>query len=250
MPVLADSKSEVVYRNARPSAAPYTIADGQGLFMLVKPNGTKTWFFRYRGRDGKQWKLGIKGSFPAVSLKQAREEAGRFRGMLGRGEDPREVRFTKKEDDARQAEMKRLEEARNANTFEKVALEWHKKASKELAPGNARETLVRLQKNVFPWIGSKPIVELRPPDILKPLHLVEQRGARESAHRILGVCSQIFRFAVAAGTLERDPTRDLRGALARPVERHFAALTRPEDVAGLLRAVDAYTGGLETCVAL
>ena len=76
------------------------------------------------GRDGKQWKLGIKGGFPAVSLKQAQEEAARFRGMLGRGEDPREVRFTKKEDEARQAEVKRQEKARIANTFEKVALEW------------------------------------------------------------------------------------------------------------------------------
>jgi integrase len=123
-------------------------------------------------------------------------------------------------------------------------------ASEHLAYNNGIETMRRLEKNLFPWIGAKPISEIRAPDLLAPLRLVEERGARESAHRILGVCGQIFRFAVASGLVESDPSRDLRGALAKPTLTHFAAITNPEEVGALLRAVKGYQGNLETRVAL
>jgi len=200
--------------------------------------------------DGKEKKIAIKGGYPSVSLKAAREEATRLRQIVDQGKDPSEVRKAKKEEAVQEAAEVRKEESRASLTFEKVAREWHLKASDHLAPGNAVETLRRLEKNILPWIGEKPISDLRPPDILAPLRLVEERGARESAHRILGVCSQIFRYAVAMGALESDPTRDLRGALARPIETHFAALTDPDDVGGLLRTIDAYRGFLETRAAM
>jgi len=273
MPKLAKPLSDVDFRNAKPGglkpaglwknpniperfpSGECMVPDGKGLNLRVRtvsedpPEYSKVWILRYRF-GGKEKNLAIKGGYPGVSLKAARIEAANLRGMAERGEDPSEIRKTDRAKVEEEEAAKVAEEARNAATFEKVAREWHARASEHLAPSNALATMQRLEKNVFPWIGSKPIADIRPPDILAPLRLVEERGARESAHRILGVCGQIFRYAVASGLLESDPSRDLKGALSRPVETHFAALTNPEDVAGLLRAVEAYQGAPETRVAL
>lgn len=249
MPKIADQKAEALFRMAKPREKEYTIADGRGLYMVVTPEGAKLWDFRY-SFNGLRRKLAIKGGFPSVSLKAAREEAERLRAMISRGEDPREVRKAAIEKVEQQAEVERQQAAREATTFEVVAREWYKRESDHRTPGYGVEIIRRLEKNVFPWIGERPITDIRPPDVLKPLRMVEERGARESAHRILGICSQIFRFAVASGIIESDPTRDLRGALARPVETHFAALTDPKKVGALLRAVDGYRGSSETRLAM
>lgn len=249
MPKLAEPKAEIVFRSAKPKEKEYAISDGRGLYLVVTPDSSKLWDFRY-SMNGRRRKLAIKGGYPAVSVKAAREEADRFRAMIARGEDPALVRKLGQVQAAeREAEIRRAE-AKAATTFEKVAREWHHKASENLAPSNALATLQRLEKNIFPWIGSKPISDLRPPDILTPLRLVEERGARESAHRILGVCSQILRSAVASGLIESDPSRDLRGALGKVQRTHFAAFTDPKDVAGLLRSVETYRGTLEVRTAL
>jgi integrase len=249
MPRLAVPKAPMVFANAKPKDKEYVISDGRGLYLVVTPDGTKLWIFRYRFGERRR-KLAIKGGFPAVSLKAARETADRFREMLAKGQDPAEVRKVGLEEQARHAEVQREERAKAGETFEKVAREWHAKTTGQLVPGYAESILVRLEQNVFPWIGDRPISEIRPTDVLAPLRRVEERGARETAHRILGMCSQIFRYGVATGRLENDPARDLVGALAKPKETHFGALTRPEDVAGLLRAVDAYRGSLQTRTAL
>jgi integrase len=249
MPKLAEPKREVVYRNAQPKDKPYLIADGRGLYMEVNPDGSKLWDFVYRVGERRR-KIAIKGGYPSVSVSKAREEVARLREMIARGEDPAELRKGVKAQSESQAQAEREEATRNATTFEKVARDWHKRSMDSLNPGYAALKLQQMVKNVFPYIGARPIAELRPPDILAPLRLVEERGARESAHRILGFCGEVFRYAVASGLIESDPTRDIRGALARPVEKHFAALTEPKEVAALLRAVDGYTGGMETRVAL
>lgn len=250
MPKLASQKAPKVFETAKPKEREYTIADGGGLYMVVTPDGSKLWDFRYR-LNGRRRKVAIKGGFPAVGVAAAREAATAFRNMIARGEDPVEIRKADRVELVRRVEEDKAERIRSAHTFEKVARDWYDlRASKHLAPGNARETWRRLERNIFPWIGSRPIADLRPPEVLEPLRKVEARGAVESAHRILGVCGQIFRFATAAGLVESDPTRDLRGALARPVETHFAALTNPAEVGALLRAVDGYRGNLETRVAL
>jgi integrase len=217
--------------------------------MLVTPDGSKLWIFRYRVA-GKERKLSIRGGYPAVSVKLAREEADRFRDLLARGEDPAQVRKEHREAEIRRETKKEEERTRNESTFERVARDFVERSADRLDPGYSRMKLRQLEKNVFPWIGSQPIAELRPPEILVPLRKVEERGARESAHRILGYCGEIFRYAVASGLLESDPTRDLRGALARPVDSHFAALTDPAQVGALLRAVDGYRGNLATRTAL
>lgn len=254
MPKLHTQKTATAFANAKHDPVkdpdrPTFVPDGGGLFLMITPEGGKRWIFRFRF-DGKQRKLAIKGGFPAVSLKAAREEAERMRAMVARGDDPAEKRKAKRVERQEEEAAKIVEETCNATTFEKVAREWMKVAEASLAASNAAGIMGRLEKNVFPWIGSKPIADIRPPEILVPLRLVAERGAVESAHRILGNCGQIFRFGVACGYLESDPSRDLRGALPKPKEGHFGALTKPEDVAGLLRAVEAYRGSLETRTAI
>jgi integrase len=249
MPKLATPKAPLVFANAKPKDRPYIIPDGKGLCLLVTPEGSKRWIFRYRV-GGKEKKLGIRGGYPGVSLKAAREEADRFRAVLSQGEDPGALRRMEKVDDARKEEIERKEQVLAAETFERVAQEWHARTADQRVPGYNASVLVRLEQNIFPWLGKKPVSEIQPTDVLEPLFKVQERGARETAHRILSICGQVFRYAVATGRIPSDPSRDLRGALARPKETHFAALTRPEDVAGLLRAVEAYRGAPETRTAL
>ncbi len=249
MPRLVEPKAPLVYANAQPKAKAYLVNDGRGLALQVDPDGTKRWLFRY-SFEGQQKKIGIKGGYPGVSLKTAREEADRFRVMLANGKDPKVVRKADGDEVAREQEEQRREEERKSTSFEKVAREWHQKESEHLANSSSEAVIRRLAKDLFPFIGAKPITEFTPPDILQPLRLVEARGSTETAHRLLGMCGQIFRFAVASGLIQSDPSRDLRGALSRPVEGHFAALTNPKDVGGLLRAIDDYRGSPETRTAL
>jgi integrase len=138
----------------------------------------------------------------------------------------------------------------HANSFEAVALEWHAKASKTLTPTNSKWILRRLEANIFRRIGQIPVVEIKPPQVLAAIRAIEKQGKLETAHRVLSLCSQVFRYAVASGLVESDPTRDLRGAITKAKGGHFAALTSPEDVAGLLRAIDSYRGSPETRAAL
>ncbi len=274
MPKLAKQLTDADFRNAKPGgpkpaslwknpavqehfpSGECMVPDGKGLNLRVRtisedpPEHSKVWILRYRF-GGKEKNLAIKGGYPGTSLKDARKEADRLRAMVARGEDPARVRKAGQEEEARRVADAREAEALAANTFEKVAREWwERKASKDQTEGTARTNLRRLEANIFPFIGSRPIGDLRPADILAPLRLVEQRGANETAHRIQSICSQVFRYAVACGILESDPTRDLRGALETPAERHFAALTDPADVAALLRSIAGYHGSTPTQIAL
>jgi integrase len=254
MPKLQLPKAAKFFENAKHDPAkhqdrPAFFADGGGLFLMATPEGSKRWIFRYRF-EGKQKKLSIKGGFPAVSLKAARDEAERLREMVARGEDPGEARKAVRAKVQETEAAKAAEEAHQAATFEAVARLWHDKKTHEVASSTAQWILHCLESDLFPWIGSKPIADIRPPEVLKTLQRIEDRGARVTAHRASSICSQVFRYGVATGVLESDPCRDLKGALKKVDAGHFAALTRPEDVAGLLRAVDAYRGSPETRAAI
>jgi integrase len=273
MPKLATPLTEVCFRNAKPGSlkpkelwknpevsesfpdGEFLVPDGKGLNLRVKPGLSrpdelsKVWIFRYRF-GGKEKQVAIKGGYPAVSLKKAREEADKLRALVAEGKDPAELRKADREAGKLQAEEAEVEQVKAENTFEKVAKDWFKQAAPLLSELNGINTWRRLEVNILPVIGARPIAELKPPDILAPLKVVASRGAKESAQRILGNCSQIFRFAVHSGLIESDPTRDLRGALPKPVETHFAAFTDPKDVAILMRAVSGYAGDLPTRVAL
>lgn len=238
---IADSKADVVFRNAKPKDKDYLIADGRGLGLLVSVEGSKRWVFRYRF-GGKAKKIGLRRGYPECGVAEARRQAEEFRQTLAHGEDPGEVRKVTLETARVQAKVEAEEALRRATTFEKVARDWHAKDADKLNAHYASSNLRRLEANIFPYLGERPIDEIKPRDLLEPLRKVAERGAKESALRIQSLCSQVFRYAVACGLIESDPSRDLRGALPKADNGHFAALTDPQDVAKLLRAMDGYQG--------
>ena len=223
------SLSDVKIRNCKPIKKPLKLFDGGGLFLLVTTKGGKLWRMKYRF-DGKEKLLAL-GSYPEISLFDARHRRDEARMQLAHGIDPGAVRKAQKQAVTEETE-----------TFEVIAREWHTKFSPTWTPGHASAIEGRLERDLFPWIGKRPITEIKAPDLLTVLRRVEDRGALESAHRIRTIAGQVFRYALATGRAERDPSVDLRGALPQPGEKHHAAITDPKEVAPLLRAIDGYHG--------
>lgn len=232
------SLTDVKARNAKPAAKQFKLFDGDGLFLLVTPSGGKWWRFKYRF-EGKEKLLSL-GTYPEVSLADAREKRDAARKQVAAGVDPGEVRK------ARKAAMVAIAE----NSFEIVAREWHGKFTPTWTPGHADTIMKRMERDLFPWLGARSIGEIRAPELLAALRRVESRGALETAHRVRTIAGQVFRYAVATGRAERDPAADLRGALPPATERHHAAVTEPKEVADLLRAIDGYQGGFVVKCAL
>lgn len=224
--------SDIQISKAKVKETDYKLADGYGLYLLVSKGGGKLWRFDYRF-NGKRKLLAI-GSYPTVTLADARERRENARKLLANGVDPGEFKKAQK-----QAEI-----AITENTFKTIALEWHVKFSETWSPSHSKTILERLNRDVFPWLGERPVSEIKAMDVLAVLRRIENRGALETAHRIRTICGQVFRYAVATGRAEHDPTSDLKGAL-RPVKgKHHAALIDPQEVAGLLRAIDSFQGSL------
>jgi len=230
--------TETAIRNAKPSEKSQKLSDGDGLHLEVTPKGGKWWRFRYQF-DRKE-KLISLGTYPEVSLKQARERRETARKQVADGIDPSEFRK------AHQAA--RLDRA--ANSFEAVAREWYAKMAPTWAENHGPRILRRLEVDLFPWIGDKPIAEVTAPQILACLRRIESRGANETAHRALQNCGQVMRYAVATGRAEGDPTSALRGALVPVTKKHFAAVTEPKEAAELLRTLDSYAGSFTVKSAL
>jgi integrase len=218
--------SNTVISGAKPREKAFKLADGGGLYLLVTPAGSRWWRLRFRVR-GTEKMLSL-GTFPDVSLKLARERRDQARRDLANGIDP--------------SAKRRTEKMASGNTFEAIAREWFGRFSPNWAPGYSSKVIRRLEICVFPWIGSMPISQIKPPDLLSCLRRVEARGKLGTAHRALQVCGRVFRYSVATGRAERDPSGDLRGALPPKQEKHQASFTDPKSVAGLLRAIDAYDG--------
>jgi integrase len=213
-------------RNAKPHATPYKLADEKGLTLLVNPNGSKWWRFRYRV-DGREKMLSL-GVYPDVSLKKARDRRDEERELVAEKVDPSKKRQTDK--------------AALANTFEGVAREWFEKHSKNWNGSHAARVIARLDNDVFPWIGSLPISKIGAAELLSCLRRIEARGKLETAHRVHQSCGTIFRYAVATGRADRDPSGDLRGAIPPAQGKHHASITDPTKIGGLLRAIDGYDG--------
>lgn len=230
--------SEIQVRNVKPQAKDVKLFDGQGLFLLVTPTGGKLWRMKY-DFQGKERSLAI-GPYPAVSLADARQRREEAKRLLANGIDPSEVKKAQKA--AQVAEVE--------NSFEIVAREWHGKFSGQWSTGHAETTIQRLERDVFPWLGAKPVGEVKPVDLLAILRRIEGRGALETAHRVRTICGQVLRYAVATGRAERDAAADLRGALPPVREKHHAALTDPKEVAELLRATDGFKGTFHVKCAL
>lgn len=225
-------------RNAKPGAKPAKLFDERGLFLIVTPAGGKWWRFRYKF-DNKEKLLSL-GVYPDVGLKDARQRRDEARKLLADGIDPGENRKA----------MKAVKQDRAANSFEVVAREWYAKHAPNWVEHHGDRIIRRLERDIFPWIGGRPIADVNAPELLAAVRRIESRGALETAHRALGNCGQVFRYAVATGRAMRDPSGDLRGALPPVKGEHFAAVTEPIQAAELLRILDGYQGTLTVACAL
>jgi len=233
--------TDLAVKNAKGKDKPYKLSDGNGLFLIVTPAGGKWWRFKYR--FGGKEKLISFGTYPDISLSEARDKRQEARNQVANSIDPSGERKALKQAEQEQQEI-------SENSFEIVAREWHSKFSGQWSPGHAATIMDRLTRDVFPWLGAKPVIEVKPVDILEVLRRVEGRGALETAHRIRTICGQVMRYAVATGRAERDAAADLRGALPPTQERHHAAITDPKEVAELLRAIDGFKGTFHVKCAL
>jgi len=211
--------------------------DAGGLYLEVAPSGGKWWRLKFR-YGGKEKRLSF-GTYPVISLREARERRDDAKKMLANGIDPSAARKEEK-----------AESRAAGETFEVISREWHGSFLKGLTARSAGEILHRLERDVFPWVGHKPIRDVTAPDLLAVVRRIESRGAPETARRVLQYLSRIGRFAVATGRAERDAAADLRGALPPANKKHFSTLTDPKDIAGLLRAIDAYQGSFIVLCAL
>ena len=215
-------------RAAKPTSVQQKLFDGNGLFLLVSPTGSKIWRFKYQfqGRE----KLLSLGQYPAVSLKDARAKAADARKILANGGDPSATR---------KAAIQQL-----SSTFELVAREWFKKQTAAWQDHYAAKMLSYMESDLFPHIGSRPISEIKPSDLMRIMQKIEGRGAMSVAHIVRGLASSVFRYAVITGQAERDPAGDIRGALTPRVIKNRAAITDPAAVGRLLVAMDKYEGTL------
>jgi len=231
--------TDTFVKNVKPNGttAGQKHSDGQGLYLHVKEPG-KYWRLSYRF-DGKQKLLAL-GTYPEVSLLKARQRREKARELLADGIDPGAV---KKEEKATQR-------ATSANTFEVVAREWLDKTKSDRMASTHGKVSTWLEKDVFPFVGKMPISTMGPRDVLGALRHMEGRGALDSVQRVKQICGQVFRYAVASGSAERDVTQDLKGALAKHAAENFAAIIEPKQAGELMRSIFAYTGHPYTVAAL
>lgn len=221
--------TDTAIRNAKPQAKPYKLSDSGGLYLLVNTVG-RYWRYDYR-YHGKRKTLAL-GVYPDSSLARVREKHAEARKLLAAGIDPS---FNRKAERAATVE-------RAANSFEVVAREWFAKFSTGWAESHADKIIKRLERDVFPWVGGRPVAEITAPELLMMLRRIESRGAVETAHRVHQNCGQVFRYAVATGRAMRDPSGDLRGALTPWKPKHYPSITDPKEIGQLLRAIGGFTG--------
>ncbi|MER2539911.1 MAG: integrase arm-type DNA-binding domain-containing protein [Azonexus sp.] len=222
--------TDTAIRNTKLTDKPTRLTDEGGLYLLLSPNGSRWWRFDYRfGGKRKTLSMGI---YPDVGLKDARIKRDEARKLLAAGGDPGEHRKA----------QKATKTERAANSFEVICREWLEQRKDTVEPAQTAKTLARMEKDVFPWIGGKAISEITAPDVLSVMRRMDERGARYSAHRVRSEISRAMRYAIATGRAERDPCPDLRGAIPPAKETHFASITDPKEVGGLLRAIDGFSG--------
>lgn len=220
--------TDIQIRNAKPpedGRKRYKLYDAKGLYLEVTKAGSKRWRFRYKCK-GKESLVSL-GLYPEVSLKEARKNAQEKRSMVLEGINPAMARNANRE---------------TGVTVKDVALEWMEKESTRWSASHERTVRQRIEANIFPTIGKLSIKDIEPPDLLRALRKVEERGALEQAKRILGICSQIWRYGVASCYCQRDIAADLKGALQRPIMKNFPTITEPAEIGKLLRDIDAYGG--------
>ena len=217
MPKLANPLTDLKIRQTKPGSKLLKLSDGDGLYLEILLNGNKCWRFRFRQANGKE-NLMTFGPYPDVSLADAREKRSSARRLLGEGIDPAKHRD----------EQRRTASAMDANTFEKLAREWHGVKTKSWSPAYARNVLHRLEMDIFPGLGKIAIEQITHRQVIDMLRKIEARGAHEIAKRDKAVCSQIFSFAIQSGVGTRNPVADMHDVLQAVTPGNFPAINADE----------------------
>lgn len=218
--------NDTIVRSAKPESKQRKLFDGGGLYLLVKPNGARWWRMKYYFAGIE--KMHSIGVYPAVSLKLARKRRDEVREQITLGIDP--------------ASKRKADKRARANTFEAITREWCGRRQKNWSREYSTGVMTRFEQDVFPLIGSKPVNTLGAADFLDCLERMQKRGVLETAHKVRAKCSEVMRYAVATRRADRDPIVDLKGALPPVKHKHYASITDPKQVGGLLRAIDGYQG--------
>lgn len=221
--------NDMQIRRAKPEAKAYTLGDGQGLSLLIEPNGSKSWRFRYRFA-GKPKMISL-GVYPTITLADARSRRDDARKLVAEGKNPSEVR----------KEQKIALQTESESAFEKIATEWHQMKSAKWSEGYASDIMEAFQNDIFPYVGTRPIGEIKPLELLNVLRKIERRGALEKMRKVRQRCSEVFRYAIATGRAEFNPAADLSSALDVHQSNHFPFL-KADEIPDFLRALDGYTG--------
>jgi len=221
--------NDMQIRRAKPEARAYTLGDGLGLSLLIEPNGSKSWRFRYRFA-GKPKMISL-GVYPTITLADARSRRDDARKLVAEGKNPSEVR----------KEQKIALQTESESAFEKIATEWHQMKSAKWSEGYASDIMEAFQNDIFPYVGTRPVGEIKPLELLNVLRKIEKRGALEKMRKVRQRCSEVFRYAIATGRAEFNPAADLSSALEVHQSSHFPFL-KADEIPDFLRALDSYTG--------
>jgi integrase len=232
------SLTDTRIRNAKPAAKAYKLSDGGGMYLLVTPDGARYWRLDYR-YSGKRRTLAL-GVYPTVPLASARTLREQARALLAKDSDP----------SAAKKAAKRTAKLASENTFEAIAREWITGQRKRLAPKYCALLLARLEADIFPQIGSRPIADIDVPELLEALRKVAKRGVIETARRLRQTCGQVFRYAIATGRAKHDPSAALRVGLPSPGKPRGHRAMALKEVPNFLSALAAYDGDLRTRLAL
>lgn len=226
--------TETAVKVAKPAEKPRKLFDERGLYLFIPPTGARLWRLKYR-LSGKEKLLAL-GAYPDISLKRARERRDEARKLIAEGIDP--------------SAKKKAERQASADTFSAIAAEWLELQHKRYKPRSISKTQWMLDDWLSKPLGTRPIREITAAEILAACRRPEAMGKRETAHRVRALAGRIVRYAVATGRAERDPSADLRGALAPVVVTNYPAITEPKRIGELLRAIDGYQGQPSTAYAL
>jgi integrase len=230
--------TDLAIKGAKPNIKSYKLFDGGGLYIEISPNGGKWWRYKYRF-NGSEKRISL-GTYPDISLKEARARHLVERNLLANGQDPSAIRKTKKIESV----------ANTENTFEAVAREWWLAHMANKAESHKNKVLRRFELYLFPWLGARAISSISPPELLACLKRIHSLNKLETAHRALQTSGQVFRYAVQTGRADRDISTDLKGALPPTKVKHMAAFTEPEEAAELLNAIDGFNGTITVKCAL
>jgi len=221
--------NDMQIRRAKPEAKAYTLGDGQGLSLIIEPNGSKSWRFRYR-LAGKPKMISL-GVYPTITLADARSRRDDARKLVAEGKNPSEVR----------KEQKIALQTESESSFEKIATEWHQMKSAKWSKGYASDIMEAFQNDIFPYVGLRQVGEIKTLELLNVLRKIEKRGALEKMRKVRQRCSEVFRYAIATERAEFNPAADLSSALDVHQSNHFPFL-KADEIPDFVRALDSYTG--------